>query len=259
MDRAGGEDGAAGLYPLALEVQECGARCGDGDDVCLTNCLFEILLDDGFNAVCLADMCRQLLCRSEGVVIADDLLDLGHLGDHVVKAGGTDSAAADAQQDFRVLASKIAGRNAGNGTGACGAEQVCAHVSDGFAGVLIIKGDHQDAARQALLLVCGVRAVPLLAADIESAAEISGHCDEAAVGAGDGHIGELAFLGEYDVHAVVIVVIAAHEIIALCKQGEHLFCIIYALSCIQNACCDGVGLGHVKELCFMSHDGSPFG
>ena len=76
---------------------------------------------------------------------------------------------------------------------------------------------------------------------------------------GDGHIGELTLLGEYDIHTVVIVVVAAHEIVALREKGEHLFCVVNTLFCIQHACCNGVGLRQVEEISSMSHDDSPFG
>jgi glycine/D-amino acid oxidase-like deaminating enzyme len=72
-----------------------------------------------------------------------------------------------------------------------------------------------------------VRAIPLVAADIEAAAEITRHRGEAAVGSGDRHVWELRPPGENDVHAVIVVVCAAHQVIAFAEQEgailvEHL-------------------------------------
>ena len=258
MDRAGCQNGAAGLDPRTLNVQKCGARSGDVDDVSLTHGRLEILLDDGFDAKLLAHVGGQLFGRGDGVIVADDLLDVGHLGDDVVEAGRADRAAADAQQHLRVLACEVARGDAGHGTGARGTEKVRAHVGKRFAGVLVVQRDHQHGARQTLALVGGIGAVPLLAADVKAAAEVSGHGNEAAVGSGDGHIRERALLGENDIHTVIVVVIAAHEIVALGEKGENLFCVIDALGHIQNAGRDGIGFGQVKEFGLVCHVCSPF-
>ena len=187
------------------------------------------------------------------MVVADDFLDVGQLGDDRVKAGGADGAAADAEQDLCVLAGKIAGRNAGNRARACGAYEVCAHVGDRLAGFLVVERYHQDRPRQADLLVGSVGTVPLLAANVESAAQVCGHCDKAAVGTGDRHVGKFAFLREHDVHTVVIVVVAAHQIIALGEQRKNFLGIVYALFRIQYACRYGIRLGHIQKLCFVTH------
>ena len=156
VNGAGGKDGAALLDPLALDVQERGAGSGDGNDVSLTDRSLEIGLNDRLYAVLLADVRGKLLGGSGRMVVADDLLDVGQLGDDRVKAGGAYGAAADAQQDLCVLASQIAGRDAGDSARAGGAYEVCAHVGDGFAGFLVVERYHQDRPRQADFLVCGV-------------------------------------------------------------------------------------------------------
>lgn len=111
----------------------------------------------------------------------------------------------------------------GTAPGARGTEKVRAHVGKRFAGVLVVQRDHQHGARQTLALIGGIGAVPLLAADVKAAAEVSGHGNEAAVGSGDGHIRERALLGENNIHTVIVMVVAAHEIVALGKKGENLF------------------------------------
>jgi len=128
-------------------------------------------------------------------------------------------------------------------------------VGERGAGVDVIEGEHQNRARQALLAVLDVGAVPLHASGAEAATQVGGHRHHAAVGGVARHAREWRVFREAHHGAVGVVVRAGHPIVAFVQQVEYLFHGIDAGEHVGHASADHVLFGEVDEIdsCIISH------
>ena len=144
------------------------------------------------------------------MVVTNNLFYGFHFAKNGVHAGFPNSSTADTGQYPGLLAGKVSCAHRRHGPGAGGADKLCAHITDGLAGFLVVQGNHKYGAGQATGLVGGVGAVPFLPADVKAAPQISGHCHKPAVRSGHRHIGKRSFLRKYNVHSVIVVVVSSH-------------------------------------------------
>ena len=164
------------------------------------------------------------------------------------KAGLVDRTTADYGHDPGVLAGKMLRTDTGNGSGARGAQQVGGHQRQRRARVLVVQHEGKDGARQTLRCVFVVRPVPLVPADIEAATQVARHRGEATVGTGDRHVGEPGFLRKHDVHSVIVVIGAPHEVIAFAQKPEGFLADFDASGCVQDTGFDHVGFREIEKV-----------
>ena len=160
------------------------------------------------------------------MVMAYNLLDIWHLPDDVLERRLSDSTTAYKCKYFGILAGKMTNTYTRNGTCTCCRNKITAEMTYRLTGLLIVKHSHKDTSRKTVILITGIRTIPLAACHVKSTAEISRHSDKTTIRTVLRHVLEVRLLREGYIYAVAVVVRTTHDIVTLGNKLENLFGIV---------------------------------